>query len=80
MNTSYQKIEDQLGFLHTLCRKETIFLEDIPTHFKNDIQHFIAGKTLTLQDGKIRIGANLFKKWYQKIQTRGFDYEIDWKE
>lgn len=80
MNLSYQRIEEQLSLLQTLCRRDTVFLEDIPGPFKNDIQHFIAGETLTLQDGKIRIGINLFKKWYQKVQVAGFDYEIDWND
>lgn len=33
-----------------------------------------------MQDGKIVIGNNLYKSWLLKLKTKGFDYEIDWKQ
>lgn len=73
-------ISDSLGSLQELSNKETIFLEDVPGQLKSDLQNFIVGETLTMRDGKIVIGNNLYKKWLLKLNTKGFDYEIDWKQ
>lgn len=32
-----------------------------------------------MKDGKLVVGRNLYKKWLEKIQIHGFDYEIDFK-
>ena len=73
-------ISDSLGSLQELSNKETISLDDVPKQLKSDLQSFIVGETLTMQDGKIIIGNNLYKKWLLKLNTKGFDYEIDWKQ
>ncbi len=70
-------ISEKLNALWTLSQKESILLDDLELVFKQDLQTFIMGETLYLKDGKIVIGRNLYKKWLQKLQSQGFDYEID---
>jgi hypothetical protein len=72
-------ISEKLNALWTLSQQESIFLEDFELKFKEDLQTFITGETLFLKDGKVVIGKNLYKKWLQKLQSKGFDYEIDFK-
>jgi hypothetical protein len=72
-------ISERLNTLWTLSKKDIIFLNDLPQEFKADLQTFIIGETLCMKEGKLVIGNNLYKKWLRKIQTRGFDYEIDFK-
>lgn len=73
-------ISDSMRSLQELLDKETIFLDDVPKQLKADLQNFIIGETLSMQHGKIVIGNNLYKKWLLKLDTKGFDYEIDWKQ
>lgn len=73
-------ISEKLNTLWALSQKETIFLDDLELKFKDDLQNFITGETLYLKDGKVVVGKNLYKKWLQKLQSKGFDYEIDFKE
>ena len=73
-------ISESLGSLEQIFNKDTIFLDDVPRQLKSDLQTFIVGETLTMRDGKIVIGKNLYKKWLLKLNTKGFDYEIDWKQ
>jgi hypothetical protein len=73
-------ISEALGSLQGLSGKETIFLDDVPRQLKSDLQNFIIGETLTMREGKLVIGNNLYKKWLLKLNTKGFDYEIDWKQ
>jgi hypothetical protein len=47
--------------------------------FRQDLQNFIVGETLSIRDGKIVIGNKLYKMWLEKLRTKGFDYEIDFK-
>jgi len=72
-------ISEKLNALWALSQKESIFLDDLELKFKDDLQNFIAGETLYLKDGRVVIGKNLYKKWLQKLQSKGFDYEIDFK-
>lgn len=72
-------ISEKLNTLWALSQKETIFLDDLDLKFKEDLQTFITGETLYLKEGKLVIGRNLYKKWLQKLQSKGFDYEIDFK-
>jgi hypothetical protein len=72
-------ISESLGSLYKLSHKNMIFLDDVQEEFRTDLQHFIVGETLTMQQGKLVIGNNLYKKWLEKIGTKGFDYEIDFK-
>jgi hypothetical protein len=72
-------ISEKLNTLWALSQKETIFLDDLELKFKDDLQNFIVGETLYLKDGKVVVGKNLYKKWLQKLQYKGFDYEIDFK-
>lgn len=73
-------ISNSLGSLQELLDKETIFLDDVPKQLKSDLQNFILGETLSMREEKIVIGNNLYKKWLLKLNTKGFDYEIDWKQ
>ena len=73
-------ISESLGSLQELSNKETIFLDDVPRQLKSDLQNFIVGETLTMRAGKVVVGNNLYKKWLLKLNTKGFDYEIDWKQ
>ena len=73
-------ISEKIGSLWHLRSKETIFLEDLRKEFRRDLQAFIVGQTLSMKDGKIVIGHNLYKKWLEKLKVSGFDYEIDFKQ
>lgn len=73
-------ISESLGMLQELPKKGTIFLDDLPKQLKPDLQKFIVGETISMREGKIVIGHNLYKRWLLKIRTKGFDYEIDWKQ
>jgi hypothetical protein len=73
-------ISNSLGSLQEISNKETIFLDDVPRQLKSDLQNFIVGETLTMREGKVVVGNNLYKKWLLKLNTKGFDYEIDWKQ
>ncbi|SEB12589.1 hypothetical protein SAMN05443550_11179 [Pedobacter hartonius] len=57
-------------------KRDIIFMNDLRKEFRPDLQHFIIGHTLSIQDGKLVIGKNLYKSWLYKIKTKGFDYEI----
>jgi hypothetical protein len=72
-------ISEKLNALWALSQKEFIFLDDLELKFKDDLQNFIEGETLYLKEGRVVIGKNLYKKWLQKLQSKGFDYEIDFK-
>lgn len=73
-------ISASINKLHELSGKKAVFLEDLPRQFRSDLLKFITGETLSTQDGKLAIGSTLYKKWLTKIRTKGFDYEIDWKQ
>ena len=73
-------ISESIGSLYKLSTKTPIFLDDVQKEFRADLQSFIVGETLTMQDGKIVIGNNLYNKWLRKLNTKGFDYEIDFKK
>ena len=73
-------ISESIGSLYKLANKTPILLDDVQREFRADLQKFIVGETLTMQDGKIVIGNNLYNKWLKKIGTKGFDYEIDFKK
>lgn len=72
-------IPERIDALYSLANKETIFFDDLRNEFRPDLQSFIVGETLSMQDGKLVIGRNLYKRWLEKINTKGFDYEIDFK-
>lgn len=72
-------ISESIGSLYKLVSKDTIFLDDVQKEFRKDLQTFIVGETLTMREGKLVIGNNLYNKWLEKLNTKGFDYEIDWK-
>lgn len=73
-------IAERLNSLKGLSSREVILLDDVGREFKKDLQDFIMGQTISLKDGKIVIGQNLYKRWLSKIRDRGFDYEIDFKQ
>ncbi|MNK46943.1 hypothetical protein D3C87_657390 [compost metagenome] len=57
-------------------KKDVIFITDLRKEYRQDLSNFIVGETLTVKDGKIVIGKNLYKQWLHKIKTRGFDYDV----
>ncbi|WP_295123006.1 hypothetical protein [uncultured Chitinophaga sp.] len=72
-------ISERIEGLWYLSGKDVIFFDDLQPEFRNDLRTFITGETLSLKEGKLVIGRNLYKKWLEKIQAHGFDYEIDFK-
>jgi hypothetical protein len=78
MNELYL-ISESMAALKQLDQKEIIFFDDVPEKFRPDLHNFIVGETLTMMDGKIVIGHNLYRWWLRKLNTKGFDYEIDFK-
>ena len=59
-------------------QKDRIFLDEVPFPFRADIIHFISGRTLNgCENGRIRIGEKLYKKWLNKIWNKGFYNEIN---
>ena len=72
-------ISESISTLQNLAGRDTIFLDDLQKEFRPDLQNFIVGATLSMKDGKLVIGNNLYKQWLTKIRTKGFDYEIDFK-
>lgn len=78
--TGLDLISKRLGDLSKLPEKrDTIFLGDVRKEFRADLQSFIVGETLGVQDGKPVIGKNLYNSWLKKIRTKGFDYEIKFR-
>ncbi len=73
-------ISESLSSLQNLIKKDTIFLDDLRKEFRPDLQNYIVGATLSMRNGKLIIGNNLYKEWLRKIKTNGFDYEIDFKQ
>jgi len=73
-------IAESLNALQHLSKKDTIFLDDVQEEFRPDLQNYIIGLTLSIQNGKLVIGKNLYKEWLTKVRTKGFDYEIDFKQ
>jgi len=72
-------IPERINALRSLSDKGEVFLEDLREEFRQDLQSFIVGETLTMRNGKLVIGSNLYKQWLNKIRTKGFDYEIAFK-
>jgi hypothetical protein len=72
-------ISNSINSLQNLVHKDFIFLDDLQEEFRPDLQNYIVGATLSMNGGKLVIGNNLYKAWLNKIKTRGFDYEIDFK-
>jgi len=72
-------ISESIGALQKLSKRDGIFLDDLQSEFRTDLQNYIVGETLSMRNGKIVIGNNLYKKWLTKVRTKGFDYEIDFK-
>ncbi|HEV9035704.1 MAG TPA: hypothetical protein VGQ51_03760 [Puia sp.] len=65
--------------LRKLSEKKDVYLDDVQEIFRRDLQHFIMGETITQRNGKLVIGKRLYSQWLNKIKTKGFDYEIDFK-
>lgn len=68
-------ISERIDALRTLANKDPIFLDDLRVEFRQDLQDFIVGETLTMREGKLVIGNNLYKRWLEKLNSKGFDYE-----
>jgi len=76
----FANISESINALHSLSEKDTITLDDLQEEFRRDLQNYIVGATLSIRNGKLVIGNNLYKEWLTKIRTKGFDYEIDFKK
>jgi hypothetical protein len=72
-------IPEKIEALNRLSDSQTIYLEDVQEEFRRDLQNFVIGETLTVNNGRLVIGNNLYKQWLGKIRMKGFDYEIDFK-
>jgi len=72
-------IPERIAALQRLSNKDAVYLGDLRKEFRQDLQNFIVGETLTMRNGQLVIGNNLYKQWLNKIRTKGFDYEIDFK-
>lgn len=72
-------IAESIQSLHSFLGEGSVFLDEIQQEFRPDLQHYIAGATLSMQQGRIVIGKKLYKEWLEKIKAKGFDYEIDFK-
>jgi len=57
-------------------KKDVIFITDLRKEYRQDLKKFVMGETLSVRDGKVVIGKNLYRRWLHKIKTRGFDYDI----
>ena len=73
-------ISERLNSLKALTYLESILLEDVRVEFRKDLQNFIVGHTITLKNGKVIVGNNLYRQWLSKISRLGFDFEIDFKQ
>lgn len=72
-------IPERFETLRHLSTKSVVYLDDLRKEFRQDLQSFVVGETLTMRNGKLVIGNNLYKQWLDKIKLKGFDYEIDFK-
>ena len=72
-------IPERIDALRRLSDKDEVCMDDLREEFRHDLQSFIVGETLTMRDGRLVIGNNLYKQWLNKIRTKGFDYEIEFK-
>lgn len=73
-------ISERLNSLKTLVSRESILLDDVHDEFRKDLQNFIVGQTVTMKNGKVVVGNNLYRQWLSKVRRQGFDYEIDFKQ
>lgn len=73
-------ISDSLNALYELRGKEIIYFDEVDPKFQQDLFNFIVGRTLTMENERVVIGRNLYSWWLKKLNTRGFDYEIDFKK
>lgn len=73
-------ISESLSSIQNLAQKDPIFLDDLQKEFRLDLQNYIVGATLSMRNGKLVIGNNLYKDWLRKLKKKGFDYEIDYKQ
>lgn len=72
-------IPERFETLQRLSNKSEVYLEDLREEFRQDLRNFIVGETLTMRNGKLVIGNNLYMLWLNKVKLKGFDYEIDFK-
>jgi hypothetical protein len=73
-------ISEKINALRELSKNQTITLDEVPVQFIADLQNYIVGETLSMRNGNLVVGKNLYKKWLNKIREKGFDYEIDFKQ
>lgn len=59
-----------LRSLRELSKKETIFIDDVPEKFRPDLHNFIVGETVTMMEGKIVIGHNLYRWLLRKLDAK----------
>lgn len=73
-------ISERLNALNALTNRQSILLDDVGYEFRKDLQSFIMGYTITLRDGKVVVGNNLYRQWLAKVRQKGFDFEINFKQ
>ena len=57
--------------------KDKLALDDVPEPFRKDLKSFIIGETfMPSPNGKIIIGANLYRSWINKLIVAGFDEDV----
>jgi hypothetical protein len=73
-------IPRKIEALRRLLDRDAVYMDDVQKEFRQDLQNFVIGETITLRSGKLVIGRPLFRRWLDKIRAKGFDYEIDFKQ
>ena len=77
MRTTKEEYLLELNKVLLLQREESIVsLNEIPTIFKDDFNHFIMGETLHRINGEIVVGVKTYCQWVEKIKNIGLDYEV----
>ena len=57
--------------------KDKLAVDDVPKPFRKDLKTFLIGETfMPSTDGRIMIGANLYKSWINKLVKKGFDEDV----
>ena len=63
-----------------LAKSDFVQLEDVPLILRKDIETFLFGKTVGKNEKGIIIYKEDYRAWLLKLNTKGFDYDIQLKE
>jgi hypothetical protein len=75
--------EWDISFINTawlLGRNNIIHLEDVPDVLQRDLITFMFGKTVSEDEKGIVIHKSDYLAWLTKLNTQGFDYDIQLNE